>query len=170
MKHALANQVYLLEIFKELSSTNSEIRNCIQINKIFRDLKCRPKIYNKARWTGGMTLLLSVKRAYDKGALENMDYPVEMETIEMYIQILLPGYQFSLGMQSNHSSIADVIPAVLRLVFVWDKMEIDCAEGKELCYFLIHFLRLKFKDELDSPIYQVIIINVAIRFPIEFIY
>ncbi len=67
-------------------------------------------------------------------------------------------------MQSNHLSIADDISAVLRLVFVWDKMEIDCAKGKELCYFLIHFLRLKFKDELDSPIYQVIKINVAIRF------
>jgi hypothetical protein len=73
----------------------------------------------------------------------------------MYIQILLPGYQFTLGMQSNHSSIADVIPSVLRLVFVWNKMEIEDAKGRELCYFLIHFLRIKFKDELNSPIYQV---------------
>jgi hypothetical protein len=43
-------------------------------------------VIKKARWTGGMTILLSVKRVYDKGALENMDYPV---TIYIYLIIHL---------------------------------------------------------------------------------
>jgi hypothetical protein len=68
MKHALTQQQYLLEILKLLSSTNDKIRSCIQVNKTFRDPKCRPKLYCKARWTGGIVLLLSCKRAYDKGA------------------------------------------------------------------------------------------------------
>ena len=76
----------------------------------------------------------------------------------MYIQILLPGYQFSLNLQGNHSSIDDVNPAVLYLINHWDNMEISQPVEKCLCYFLIHFMRLKFKHELESPIYRVIIL------------
>ena len=162
MIHSLLNQKYLLDIFNTLSSANSEISNCIQVNRVFRDLKCRPKIYNKARWSGGMILLLSNKRAYEKGAFETTECPISLEIIEMYIKILLPGYQFTLNLHSNHASIADVIPAVLYLINRWDKMEINDPEGKDLCYFLIHFMRLKFKYELESPIYRVIFFEYII--------
>ena len=66
----------------------------------------------------------------------------------------MPAYQFSLGMQSTNSTIADVIPGVKRLMYVWEKMDVS-EEYKELCYFLIHFMQIKFKFELESPIYQV---------------
>ena len=68
----------------------------------------------------------------------------------------MPAYQSTLGLQRNRSSIADVIPGVLYLTYVWDKMDLaDYPEAKELCFFFIHFTRIKFKYELSSPVYQV---------------
>ena len=150
-------QTYLLEILKELSNSNSVIRNCIQTNKVFRDLKCSPKIFQKTRWLGTINLLLSTKRAYDKEAFEKseIECPVDYDTIEIYIQILLQPYFTTLGWEKNQSSIADVIPSVLFLIYAWNKMEIEDFKAKELCFFLIHFIREKFRYELESPIYQV---------------
>ena len=100
MHHSLSNQVYLLEIYKKLSASNTSIRAKIKENKIFKNLKCRPCIYQKTRWLGGQNLLYSAKRAYDKGAFDgDIKCPVELEVIEMYIQVLLPAYEFTLGME-----------------------------------------------------------------------
>jgi hypothetical protein len=81
----------------------------------------------------------------------------------MYLQVLLPAYEFPLGMEKNRSSISDVIPAVLRLIHVWDKTEVNDPKAKELCFFLIHFTRLKFKYELDSQVYQVLEIFKGVK-------
>jgi hypothetical protein len=149
--HALVNQKALLDILKELSRSNSEIRNCIRINGIFQDLKCRPCIYQKTRWLGAIDLLFSNKRAYDKKAFDGeIHCPIHLDVIESYIQILLPAQEFTLNMERNNSSIADVIPGVLYIVNAWDKMQLFDREAKELCYFLIHFTREKFKYELES--------------------
>jgi hypothetical protein len=157
---ALINQIYLLDILKQLSSSNGSLRNCLQTNRVFRNLKCRPKTYQKTRWLGGILLLFSNKRAYDKGAFtENIECPISLEKIEIYIQILLPSYYVTLGWEKNGSSISCVIPSVLYMVNAWDKMEISDAQAKELCYFLIHFVKVKFKFELESEIYHVITFN-----------
>lgn len=42
------------------------------------------------------------------------------------------------------------------MINAWDKMEIAEEKAKELCYFLIHFVKEKFKYELESEIYHVI--------------
>lgn len=103
---------YLLEIFRILSISNDTIRSSIKLNRIFKNLLCRPRIYQKTRWCGGILLLFSNKRAYDKGAydLPGVTCPVSLETIELYIQLLLPAYYTTLGWEKNNSSIADVIP------------------------------------------------------------
>jgi len=156
----MVSQKYLLEILTTLSKANSEIRNCIETNKVFKNLKCRPKLNQKTRWCAAITLLLSNKRAFEKGAYDNETVcPITFHEIETYIQILMPAYWLTLAMQKNRSSIADIIPGVLRLVHIWDKMELQDAKAKELCYFLIHFARIKFKYELESPIYQVCLIS-----------
>jgi hypothetical protein len=140
-----------------LSSSNGVVRNCIQTNRVFRDLKCRPKTYQKTRWLGAILLLLSNKKVYDKGAFnDKIKCPIELETIETYIQILMPSYGVTLGWEKNGSSIADVIPSVLFMVNYWNKLELSDGKAKELCYFLIHFVRVKFQYELESKIYQVI--------------
>ena len=155
IKHAINNQKYLLEIIKKLNESNSTIRNTIMINRIFRDLKCRPKLDNKTRWSSALLLLLSVKRAYDKGAFnDDIVCPVSLDLIETYIQILLPAYKLSVMWQKNNSSIADVIPNILSLINKWEKFDVD-QEAKELCLFLIHFVREKFKYEFKSEIYKV---------------
>ena len=84
MTHAFANQKYLLKILSKLSSSNSEVRNCIQSNKLFRNLKCRPKIYQKTRWCAAIILLFSNKRAYDKGAYDqDIVCPIPLDIIEV---------------------------------------------------------------------------------------
>ena len=41
-------------------------------------------------------------RAYDAGAFDNdIQCPVSIELIEIYIQILLPAYQVTLGFEKN---------------------------------------------------------------------
>ena len=81
----MASQKYLLEILATLSKSNSEIRNCIESNKIFRNLKCRPKLNQKTRWCSAIMLLLSNKRAYEKGAYDD-DFvcPISIQEIETY--------------------------------------------------------------------------------------
>jgi hypothetical protein len=93
MNHALSNQVYLLELYKTLSAASTSIRASIKENKVFKNLKCRPCIYQKTRWLGGQNLFFCAKRAYEKGAYDgDIKCPVELEVIEMYLQVLLPAY------------------------------------------------------------------------------
>jgi hypothetical protein len=69
-------------------------------------------------------------------------------------KILLPAYRFNLGLQSTGSSIADVLPGIMFLKNRWEKANVD-PEARELCYFLVHFLQIKYRFELESPIYKV---------------
>ena len=153
----MLNQIYLLAILKDLSSCNSSIKKSILKNKVFRELKCSPEIYQKTRWLGAINLLLSTKRAYDKDAFLESETvcPVDFKTIEIYIQIILPAQFTTLAWERNQSSIADVIPSVLYLLYAWNKMDIEDEKARELCFFLIHFTREKFKYELESNVYQV---------------
>ena len=95
---AMLAQGYLLQILKTLSSANDHVRTSVKENRIFRDLKCRPCIYQRTRWLGASNLLLSGKRCYDKGAYDgDVKCPVDLVTIETYIQILQPAYFTTLG-------------------------------------------------------------------------
>ena len=49
-----------------------------------------------------INLFYCAKRAYEKGAFDDdIKCPVELEVIEMYLQVLLPAYEFTLGMEKN---------------------------------------------------------------------
>ena len=67
---------------------------------------------------------------------------------------MTPAYFITLGSEKNTLSIAGVIPQVLFLIEYWTKLDIKNREAKELCYFLIHFIKIKFEFELNSPIYH----------------
>lgn len=121
---------------------------------IFEELKCRPKIENKTRWFSQLYVLLWAQSSYKKKAFREIGCPVSLEVIESYIQILLPAYKANLGLQSLSSSIADVLPVVFRLQYIWEHMEVE-QEQQELVYFLIIFLKRKFEFELASPVYKV---------------
>ena len=62
-------------------------------------------------------MLESVKRAYDKKAFDDeIVCPVDLKSIEIYLQILNPAYRISLSFQKNSSTIADFLPYLLQLI------------------------------------------------------
>jgi hypothetical protein len=63
-------------------------------------------------------MLESVKRVYDKGIFDDSENKCayDLKTIETYYQILLPAYRLSFGFQKNSTSIAELIPYILKLI------------------------------------------------------
>ena len=59
-------------------------------------------------------ILESTKRALDKKAFDQSDdekrCPINVEKIETYLQILKPLYLLNISLQSNYSTIGDVLP------------------------------------------------------------
>jgi len=151
---AIENQGALKDIIKELGKLASKLRNSSQLLDILDEVKCRPKIEQKVRWFSQLYVLLWAQRAYKKNAFTENECPIRIEVIKSYIQILMPAYKLNLGFQSSFLSIADVIPGILRLKFIWERLEVDSLQ-KELIYFLLHHLRRKFDYELNCPIYEV---------------
>ena len=56
---------------------------------------------------------------------DEIECPVDLQTIEIYHQILKPAYEFSIGLQGRKSSICDIIPSLHRIMFIWDNLEIN---------------------------------------------
>ena len=106
----------LREIARKLNRSNARCRRVIKLSRVFRQKKCRLRLESKTRWSPFYLLLLSTKKAYDKGAFDQSDpeksCPVSLETIETYLQILKPLYLLNVSFQSDHSTIADVIPGI----------------------------------------------------------
>ena len=140
IRSSISEQKYLESIIKQLNSLSSSIRNSISESQRFRELKCRPKIECKTRWSSEFLLLLSIKKAYDLNAITDSTLPVPIESIEKYIQILKKGYEVSISFQSNECSIADVVPNISYLIYHWGHLEVT-GEHKELCLFLVHYLK-----------------------------
>ena len=103
-------------------------------------------------------LLLSVKKAYDKGAFKDISCPVPLCDVEIYIQILMPAYICSLLFQHDFATIGMVIPNLMKLIYDLQLFEknLENKEHKDFCTSLIHFIKLKFKYEIESPVYKVI--------------
>ena len=106
----------LTEITRKLNKSNAHCRKTIKLSKVFRKKKCRLRLENKTRWSSVYLLLLSTKKAYDKGAFDHNDpekrCPVSLQTIETFLRILKPLYMLNVSFQSDHSTIADVIPGI----------------------------------------------------------
>ena len=134
---ALVAQKDLLSKLKKLSKTNTALRKCLKTDMIMLNLKCRVKLYQKTRLTGALNILFSVKRAYEHGAFDTdeLTCPVELKTIEAYIQVLLPALHITLNWEKNNTSIDEVVPVVLYLINAWDKMEIENPVVQELAFF-----------------------------------
>ncbi|RNA41797.1 hypothetical protein BpHYR1_051765 [Brachionus plicatilis] len=148
----------LSKLLKELNTSNSHVRNSIKLNDIFREKKCRLRLENLTRWSSAFMMLESVKRAYDKGAFnENnleLKCPVQLKTIETYIQILKPAYLFSIGLQNNNTSIVGVLPGLFQMLYICEKMDLEDEIQQRLCALLMVSVRHKFDFELNSPIYK----------------
>ena len=63
----------LTEIAKKLNKSNARCRRVIKLTKVFRKKKWRLRLESKTRWSPFYLLLLSTKKAYDKGAFDQND-------------------------------------------------------------------------------------------------
>ena len=73
----------------KLYTANAHVRSCTQLNKVFKDKKCRLRLNNEIRWSNSFLVLESVKKAYYISAFSNTDpelkCPVPLGVIESYL-------------------------------------------------------------------------------------
>jgi len=144
----------LVDILKDLNKINSSIRQSVQLNRAFKEQKSRVRLENLTRWSSSYLLLLSVKKAYDKGMFESIGCPVSLQDIEKYLLILKPVYILSQQYQYNRSSITDVIPSLKQLINNLRTMIVD-ENAQPLCGYLITNILEIFHHELNSSAYKV---------------
>jgi hypothetical protein len=69
----------------------------------------------------------------------------------MYMQILLPAFNFNLIMQKTNSNIGGVVPNIKILISKWSRMQTN-ENFKLLCNYLIAVFKHKFNYELNSAV------------------
>lgn len=145
------------EVIRLVNASNAHVRRSVQLNRVFRENKSRLRIENLTRWSSAYLLLESTKRAYDNNMFNENNSeatcPVDLRTIEIYLQILKPAYLLSLAFQLSSSSIADTIPSILKLIHTYEHLDTQEAP-RELCSLLIETIKAKFDFELNSDVYK----------------
>ena len=111
---------------------------------------------NLTRWSSTYLVLESVKRAYDRGAFNEIKglCPVPLETVEIYLQIMKPAYDLSINLQYNDSTICDTLPSIYDLICTYETMIVG-SEEKEFLELLVENIKLHFSYEMNSLIYKV---------------
>jgi hypothetical protein len=100
-------------------------------------------------------VLESIKRAIDQGAFAEYDAcPFDLETIEIYLQILFPAYELSIAFQKQDSTISDTLPALYRLIYTWETMIVS-EFYQPFIKELVESIKLYFSYEMNLPIYKV---------------
>jgi hypothetical protein len=107
-------------------------------------------------------ILDACKRAYGKGLFERDDVPVkcpvELATVEIYLQILKPVYLLSLSFQRTNSTIGDVNPSILKCIDTLERMDVPTVP-KQLCTKLVKSIRRYFDHELSSHVFAAAMIT-----------
>ena len=116
VKKAIKMHSELSSSLQKLNKSNAHFKRVCKLSKIFRKKKCRLRLQGKQRWSLVYLILEATKKAYDKNAFDQNDQerrcPIPYDKIELYLQILKPLYLLNISLQSNHSTIADVIPGI----------------------------------------------------------
>ena len=105
----MEKHIGVCKIIRILNQTNSSIKRSVIQSEPFRNKKCRLRLENATRWSSGFLMLESIKRAYDRGVIDESEFPVRLEIIELYLQILKPAYLLNVFFQSDHSTIEDTV-------------------------------------------------------------
>lgn len=114
-RKAVSSHRIVSNIIRKLNKSSAHVKRVIKLSKAFRKKKCRLRLIGKSRWSTAYLLLLSVKKAYDKGLFSEANpCSVRKETVELYLKILKPIYLLNVQWQSNHSSIGEVIPGKVK--------------------------------------------------------
>ena len=59
-------------------------------------------------------IIFNKKEAFEE-KIEELRCPIELKTIEVYLQILKPAYHLNIQFQSHTSTIAEVLPGLRHL-------------------------------------------------------
>jgi hypothetical protein len=124
-------------------------------------MKCRLRLENDTRWGSGYLLLEVIEKAFERGLFKSesndeLQLPVSIKTIRMYLMILGCLYNLNISLQSNSCSIADLIPAILSARNLLEKMKDDVSvHCEQYIDLLIQEIDDRFSYELNSGIYQV---------------
>jgi hypothetical protein len=146
-----------------LNSYVNRVKRTIRLNEIFVNAKCRLRLENSTRWGSTFLMLERLKKANKKGVFDNFEVsnklPVSIDFINSYLKILKSAYLVNVYFQRDSSTIAEVIPAVLKLINDWEaiiKKDNVSSSCKTFCKLLIEELKRRFDYELNSEIYQVL--------------
>ena len=71
---AVESHIIFKDILEKLNSFAATSRNIIEINTIFNDAKCRPKLENTTRWFSQLYLLMWAKSCYTKNCKKDKFY------------------------------------------------------------------------------------------------
>lgn len=163
IRTAIAKHKPLNVNIRILNSYVNRIKRTIRLNEIFVNAKCRLRLENSTRWGSTFLMLERLKKAHKKGVFDNIDMsnklPVSIEFINSYLKILKSAYLVNVYFQRDSSTIAEVIPAVLKLINDWEaiiKKDNVSSSCKTFCKLLIEELKRRFDYELSSEIYQVL--------------
>jgi len=162
IRTALAKHKPINSNIRSLNAYVARIKRTIELNKVFANAKCRLRLENSTRWGSTFLMLERLKKAYTKGLFDSLEpankLPVSIEVINSYLKILKPAYLVNIYLQRNSSCIAEVIPAVFKLINNWelllrqDNVSKSC---KIFCKYLIDEFKRRFNYELESELYQV---------------
>jgi hypothetical protein len=143
----------LSTLLASLSCFAAKTRNSINKSHLHIDEKSRLRCENQTRWSSSFLMLESFKKCFDKNIFTS-DHkpPASKETIEKYLQVLLHAYKFSMILQSNKSSVGEVVPSLLILLNTWKRMNL-IGQAKDLRDNLVCAFEFKFEYELNSSIY-----------------
>ncbi len=155
VRAAIAIDIEFTQMLKDLNKANAHVRRSITLNNAFKTQKCKLRLENLTRWSSAYLMLLSVSKAFKKNLFNEANQcPVDIQIVEIYLGILEPAYVLSQQFQFNHSSIADVIPSIKRLIYTFKQMDPPESQ-KKLCKYLVTSVLEKFNYELNSNVYKV---------------
>jgi hypothetical protein len=107
-------------------------------------------------------MLETIKKAHSLELLESLDNslkcPVSISIIKDYLKVLKPAYILNINLQRNTSSIAEVIPAISKIMNNWETIVATTGISesiKNLCKLLIEQFKKRFHYEMKCDIYQV---------------
>ena len=112
---------------------------------------------------GQLFLCLKGSKSEQERFIRNSRYikqasAVSIYVINSYLKILKPAYLVNICLQRNTSSIAEVIPAISKLINNWENLlNTECVSSscKNFWKFLIQEFETRFNYELEAELYQV---------------
>jgi hypothetical protein len=166
VRSAIKKHKKLARVLAKLSKYAGKVKNSILLIQSHIDENCKLRCENCTSWNSSFLMLLSFKLAYKSNAFsKEFPCPVSKEVIDKYLQILLPAYKFTLIMEKNDTTIAELVPSLMIMLSKWRRMEVS-GEYKNLVDLLVRSFEYKFHYECNSPIYHVAALLNTSRLPL----